>query len=58
MHGGVIEWFVRGKKKRPIKEQFYRGVQKQREKKEGKEIDREWNLLVIEVEPEQSFWRC
>ena len=46
------------KKKKLIKEWFYRGVQKQREKREGKEIDREWNLLVIEVEPEQSFWRC
>ena len=47
-----------GKKKKLIKERFYKGVQKQREKREGKEIDREWNLLVIEVEPEQSFWRC
>ena len=56
MQGGVVEWFV--KKRKLIKEQFYKGVQKQREKREGKEIDREWNLLVIEVEPEQSFWRC
>ena len=31
------------------------GVQKQREKREGREIDRERNLLVIEVEPEQTF---
>ena len=47
-----------GKKKRPIKEQFYKGVQKQREKREVREIDREWNLLVIEVKPKQTFWRC
>ena len=46
-----------GKKKRPIKEQFYRGVQKQREKREGREIGWERNLL-IEVEPKQTFWRC
>ena len=44
-----------GKKKKLIKERFYRGVQKQRENREGREIDRERNLLVIEVEPEQTF---
>ena len=42
------------KKKKLIKEQFYKGVQKQREKREGREIDRERNLLVIEDEPEQN----
>ena len=45
------------KKKKLIKERFYRGVQKQREKREGREIDRERYLLVIEDEPEQTFWR-
>ena len=45
-------------KKKFIKERFYRGVQKQREKREEREINREQNLLVIEVEPEQTFWRC
>ena len=45
-------------KKNLIKAQFYRGVQKQREKREGREIDRERNLLVIEVEHEQTFGRC
>ena len=54
MQGGVVEWFVREKKKLN-KERFYKGVLKQREKKEGREIDRERNLLVIEVEPEQTF---
>ena len=54
MQGGVVEWFVR-KKKKLIKERFYRGVQRQRENREGREIDRERNLLVIEVEPEQTF---
>ena len=44
-----------GKKKKLIKERFYKGVQKQRENREGREIDRERNLLVIEVEPEQTF---
>ena len=43
------------KKKKLIKERFYRGVQKQREKREGREIDRERYLLVIEDEPEQTF---
>ena len=43
------------KKKKLIKEQFYRGVQKQRERREMREIDRERNLLVIEVEPKQTF---
>ena len=38
-------------KKKLIKERFYRGVQKQREKREGREIDRERYLLVIEDEP-------
>ena len=47
-----------GKKKKLIKERFYKGVQKQRENREGREIDRERNLLVIEVEPKQTFWRC
>ena len=42
------------KKKKPIKERFYRGVQKQREKREGREIGWERNLL-IEVEPKQTF---
>ena len=42
-------------KKKFIKEQFYKRVQKQREKGEGREINREQNLLVIEVEPEQTF---
>ena len=42
-------------KKKFIKEQFYKGVQKQREKREGREINKEQNLLVIEVEPEQTF---
>ena len=42
-------------KKKFIKEQFYKGVQKQREKREGREINREQNLLVIEVEPKQTF---
>ena len=45
---------MRGKKKL-IKKLFYRGVQRQRENREGREIDRERNLLVIEVEPEQTF---
>ena len=44
-----------GEKKKLIKELFYRGVQRQRENREGREIDRERNLLVIEVEPEQTF---
>ena len=57
MQGGVVEWFVR-KKKKLIKEWFYRGVQRQRENREGREIDRERNLLVIEVEHEQTFGRC
>ena len=39
-------------KKKLIKERFYRRVQKQRQKREGREIDRKQNLLVIEVEPE------
>ena len=43
------------KKKKLIKEWFYRRVHKQREKIEGREIDRERNLLVIEVELEQTF---
>ena len=34
------------KKKKLIKEQFYRGEQKQSEKREVREIDRERNLLV------------
>ena len=42
-------------KKKLIKERFYRGEQKQREKREGREIDRERYLLVIEDEPEQTF---
>ena len=33
-------------KKKLIKEQFYRGEQKQSEKREAREIDRERNLLV------------
>ena len=44
-----------GKKKKLIKERFYRGLQKQREKREGREIDRERYLLLIEDEPEQAF---
>ena len=43
------------KKKKLIKERFYKGVQKQRQKREGREIDRKRNLLVIEVEPDQTF---
>ena len=42
-------------KKKFIKEQFYKGVQKQREKREGREINRKRHLLVIEVEPKQTF---
>ena len=44
-----------GKKKKLIKERFYRGVHKQKEKREGREIDRERYLLVIEDEPKQTF---
>ena len=59
MQGGVVEWFVRKKKKKAYQIMvLQRGVQKQREKREGREIDRERNLLVIEVEPEQTFWIC
>ena len=46
------------KKKAYQRTVLQRGVQKQREKREGREIDKEWNLLVIEVEPKQTFWRC
>lgn len=28
------------------------------EKTKKKKLDKEWNLLVIEVESEQTFWRC
>ena len=46
------------KKKKTYQRTVLQRVQKQREKREGREIDREWNLLVIEVEPKQTFWRC
>ena len=43
------------KKKAYQRTVLQRGVQKQRENREGREIDRERNLLVIEVEPKQTF---
>ena len=38
-------------KKKFIKEQFYKGVQKQREKREGREINREQKPLVMKLNP-------
>ena len=41
--------------KKLIKEQFYRGEQKQSEKREVREIDREGNLLVWKMNLSKLF---